>query len=75
MQLGTAYAAAKYDKLGTVLKKIFGQIGTIREGGLHMPTANGMTKGFAFVEFLSPQVGLPHHSRGVLDWLRGPSWL
>ena len=46
---------AKFEKLSTVLKKIFGQIGTIREGGLHMPMANGTTKGFAFVEFLSPQ--------------------
>ena len=46
---------AKFEKLSTVLRKIFGQIGTVREGGLHMPTENGVTKGFAFIEYHSPQ--------------------
>ena len=43
---------AKVDKLSTVVKKIFGQIGVIRENGLHMPLdSDGTTKGFAFVEY------------------------
>jgi hypothetical protein len=46
---------AKLAKLTTVLGKIFGQIGTVREGGLSMPVDKGMTKGFAFVEFHTPQ--------------------
>ena len=34
------------------------QIGTIREGGLYMPVdeATQISKGFAFIEFDSPQV-------------------
>jgi translation initiation factor 3 subunit B len=44
--------SAKVEKLTTVLKKIFGQIGLIRENGLVMPVDDtGSTKGFAFVEF------------------------
>ena len=36
----------------TVVKKIYGQIGVVRENGLFMPKgADGITKGFAFVEF------------------------
>ena len=46
---------AKVEKLSTVLRKIFGQIGTVREGGLHMPVEAGVTKGFAFVEFHTAQ--------------------
>jgi translation initiation factor 3 subunit B len=44
---------AKVGKLSTVLRKIFGQIGVVREDGLVMPTdaQTGDTKGFAFVEF------------------------
>lgn len=47
----------KYDKLCTVIKKIYSQIGNIREGGMHMPLdeAGKQTKGFAFIEFSSPQ--------------------
>eukprot|EP00873_Tetraselmis_striata_P009974 jgi/Tetstr1/430238/TSEL_020066.t1 len=46
----------KQEKLTNVIRKIFGQIGTILEGGLVMPVdANNMTKGFAFIEFNSPQ--------------------
>jgi translation initiation factor 3 subunit B len=44
--------SAKVEKLTTVLKKIFGQIGLIHENGLVMPVDDtGSTKGFAFVEF------------------------
>ena len=44
--------STKVEKLTTVLKKIFGQIGLIREGGLVMPVDDtGSTKGFAFVEY------------------------
>ena len=47
---------AKVEKLTTVLKKIFGQIGVIHENGLRMPTdADGNTKGFAFIEFGNAQ--------------------
>eukprot|EP00898_Chlorokybus_atmophyticus_P002542 jgi/Chlat1/3289/Chrsp22S03537 len=39
----------KFDKLVTVVKKIFGQLGTIRDNGLWMPTdESGKTKGYAF---------------------------
>ena len=42
--------SAKVEKLTTVLKKIFGQIGLIHENGLVMPVDDtGSTKGFAFV--------------------------
>ena len=44
--------SAKVEKLSTVLRKIFGQIGAIREDGLVMPVDDtGTTKGFAFVEY------------------------
>uniref|UniRef100_A0A383V8L2 Eukaryotic translation initiation factor 3 subunit B n=2 Tax=Tetradesmus obliquus TaxID=3088 RepID=A0A383V8L2_TETOB len=46
----------KHEKLANVLKKIYSQIGNVREGGIFMPKdANNMSKGFAFVEFFSPQ--------------------
>lgn len=47
----------KHEKLVTVVRKIYGQIGTIREGGLWMPVdqATKNTKGYAFVEFCSAQ--------------------
>lgn len=43
----------KYDKLTSILKKIFGASGRIREGGLHHPVdeSTNMSKGFAFVEY------------------------
>eukprot|EP00877_Chromochloris_zofingiensis_P000044 jgi/Chrzof1/1003/Cz01g36140.t1 len=46
----------KYEKLVSVLKKIFNQIGNIREGGVYMPKdeQSGKTKGFAFIEFSNP---------------------
>ena len=48
----------KFEKLQTVAKKIFGQIGVIVEGGLVMPidSETKKTKGFAFVEYTTPQV-------------------
>ncbi|KAF8067212.1 R1 [Scenedesmus sp. PABB004] len=46
----------KYEKLTNVLRKIYSQIGNVREGGIFMPKdGKGMSKGFAFVEFFSPQ--------------------
>ncbi|CAD7701703.1 unnamed protein product [Ostreobium quekettii] len=50
----------KVEKLTSVIKRLFGGVGTIREGGFHMPvdpeTKN--TKGFAFIEFESPEEAL-----------------
>lgn len=51
--------AEKYEKLEGVIRKIFGQIGVIRENGLWMPRdedGNGKTKGYAFIEYNTPQV-------------------
>ena len=46
---------AKFEKLCTVVRKIYGQIGVVRENGLHVPKgADGVTKGFAFIEFHNP---------------------
>eukprot|EP00741_Cyanophora_paradoxa_P015119 tig00020848_g14590.t1 len=46
----------KYEKLVNVVRKIFSQIGAIRENGLYMPKdAKGATKGFAFIEFSTPE--------------------
>jgi len=46
----------KYEKLVSVLKKIYGQIGHVRDGGVYMPKdpKTNMSKGFAFVEFSNP---------------------
>ena len=46
---------AKFVKLTNVLTKIFGQIGQIRDGGLHMPMdpATKMSCWYAFIEFSS----------------------
>ncbi|GBG62798.1 hypothetical protein CBR_g32387 [Chara braunii] len=46
----------KREKLEGVVRKIFGQIGGIRENGLYMPTdpETGKTKGFAFIEYTTP---------------------
>ena len=45
----------KHEKLTAVLTKIFGQLGNIRENGLHMPSdASNNSKGFAFVEYNTP---------------------
>jgi translation initiation factor 3 subunit B len=46
----------KYEKLLNVLRKIYGQIGTVRDGGIVMPKdpSTGLSKGYAFVEFGHP---------------------
>ncbi len=50
-------AIEKFDKLEGVIRKIFGQIGVICEDGLWMPKdENGKTKGYAFIEYNTPQV-------------------
>ena len=48
---------AKHEKLGGVVKKVFSRMGTIAEDGLMHPfdQSTGLTKGFAFVNFLNPQ--------------------
>eukprot|EP00271_Cylindrocystis_brebissonii_P008842 TRINITY_DN23358_c0_g1_i1.p1 TRINITY_DN23358_c0_g1~~TRINITY_DN23358_c0_g1_i1.p1 ORF type:complete len:867 (-),score=244.90 TRINITY_DN23358_c0_g1_i1:372-2972(-) len=52
---------SKFDKLAGVVKKIFSQMGTIRENGLFMPVhedeeeTKRKTKGYAFIEYASPQ--------------------
>mmetsp|Transcript_22241 Transcript_22241/g.28795 ORF Transcript_22241/g.28795 Transcript_22241/m.28795 type:complete len:698 (+) Transcript_22241:45-2138(+) len=48
---------AKYDKLLGVLRKVFGQMGKITEGGLHMPLEadESKTAGFAYVNFSAPE--------------------
>lgn len=47
----------KYEKLITVLTKIFGQIGQIQDGGFWMPLdeKTNQSKGFAFVAYKSAQ--------------------
>lgn len=46
----------KHEKLANVLRKIYGQIGAVRDGGVFMPkdAATGVSKGYAFVEFAHP---------------------
>lgn len=54
-------SAEKYEKLEGVIRRIFGQIGVIRENGLWMPRdedGNGKTKGYAFIEYNTPEVPL-----------------
>ncbi|BBN19832.1 translation initiation factor 3 subunit B [Marchantia polymorpha subsp. ruderalis] len=50
-------APEKHEKLENVIRKIFGQIGVIRERGLWMPRedGDGKTKGYAFIEYTTPQ--------------------
>lgn len=50
----------KFDKLEGVVRKIFGQIGTIKEKGLWMPLnqETQKTHGYCFIEFSSKQVHL-----------------
>ncbi|KAJ3692030.1 hypothetical protein LUZ60_012380 [Juncus effusus] len=47
----------KYEKLEGVVRKIYGQIGAIREGGLWMPLdpATQKTLGYCFIEYSTPQ--------------------
>lgn len=48
----------KFDKLEGVVRKIYSQIGVIKEGGLWMPVDpdNHKTLGYCFIEFNTPQV-------------------
>lgn len=57
----------KFEKLSTVIRKLFGQVGNIRDNGLWMPIdeETGLSKGFAFIEFMNPAVG-PLKSRSPL---------
>ncbi|KAI5067602.1 hypothetical protein GOP47_0018130 [Adiantum capillus-veneris] len=50
-------APEKYEKLESVVRKIFGQMGTIREHGLIMPIdqETQKTKGYAFIEYNTPE--------------------
>ncbi|GLJ05188.1 hypothetical protein SUGI_0013290 [Cryptomeria japonica] len=47
----------KFEKLEGVVRKIFGQIGTIRDRGLWMPVdpETQKTKGYCFIEYNTPQ--------------------
>ncbi|KAK9801869.1 hypothetical protein WJX73_004633 [Symbiochloris irregularis] len=47
----------KHEKLCSVVKKVFQQIATVREGGLWMPfdPETKLTRGIAFVEFNTPE--------------------
>ena len=49
---------AKFEKLENVLKKIYNQLGVIKENGLWMPVdpGTGVTLGYCFIEFNTPQV-------------------
>ncbi|KAJ2724178.1 Translation initiation factor 3 subunit b [Coemansia sp. Benny D115] len=50
---------AKEEKLVQVLKKLFKKCGTVKANGIHMPkdssSGKSKTKGYAFVEFETPQ--------------------
>lgn len=48
----------KFDKLLAVIKKIYGQIGHVRDVQMPKDAETGLTKGFAFVEFSHPQEAL-----------------
>lgn len=49
---------AKFEKLEGVVRKIFSQIGVIKEDGLWMPIDENTqtTKGYCFIEYNTPQV-------------------
>lgn len=48
----------KFEKLEGVVRKIYSQIGVIKENGLWMPVEEktGKTKGYCFIEYNTPQV-------------------
>jgi translation initiation factor 3 subunit B len=48
----------KFEKLENVIRKIYSQIGVIRENGLWMPVnqATKKTYGYCFIEYNTPQV-------------------
>lgn len=45
----------KFDKLCSVILKIFSKYGQIAEDGLHAPIVDGMSTGYAFIEYESPE--------------------
>lgn len=48
----------KFEKLEGVVRKIYSQIGVIKENGLWMPVEEdtGKTRGYCFIEYNTPQV-------------------
>ena len=48
----------KFEKLENVIRKIYSQIGVIKDGGLWMPVNPGTQKtlGYCFIEYNTPQV-------------------
>jgi translation initiation factor 3 subunit B len=48
----------KFEKLEGVVRKIYGQIGVIKDDGLWMPVdpATGKSLGYCFIEYNTPQV-------------------
>lgn len=42
---------SKVPLLAKVLTKYFGQAGSIKSNGVHLPTKDGKTMGFAFIEY------------------------
>lgn len=50
----------KFDKLRNVLRKIYDQIGVIKEDGMWIPVDSDaqMTLGYCFIEYNTPQVPL-----------------
>ena len=57
----------KYEKLTSILAKIFGASGRVRAGGLHHPqdAATKLSRGFAFVEYETADQA--RASRAALD--------
>lgn len=48
----------KFEKLEGVVRKIYSQLGVIKEGGLYMPVdpETQKTLGYCFIEYNTPQV-------------------
>ena len=48
----------KFEKLESVIRKIYSQIGVIKEDGFWMPvdSSTGKTLGYCFIEYNTPQV-------------------
>lgn len=53
----------KFEKLEGVIRKIYSQIGVIKENGLWMPVDPDTEKtlGYCFIEYNTPQVQHFHH--------------
>lgn len=47
----------KFERLQSVMRAIYGQIGVIKEGGLWIPILY-TTYGYCFIEYATPQVGI-----------------